>query len=395
MKIAYLFHENAADPSIQSGRTASLLGEFERRGLEVDRIFPLHVPETGLDLAKKAGYRLMGKHHRRDRDQSYLAALADEFEQRTEGREYDFVFSAGTEVISRLRTPLPVVFCADATFANLVDYYWDFTHLSAEYLRSGHAQEKAALARADLAVYPSEWAARSAIEDYGADPAKVRVISFGANHGHANQRATVRQWIAERPTDRIRLLFVGRHWERKGGELVVATALCLIAHGYPVTLDIVGCDIPAQHHDVPWIHRHGLLNQRDPAAVAKLHRLFAQAHFVMVPSRAEAYGLTFAEANAFGTPPIATATGGIPAIIRHGHNGLLLPLGATAPDYADAIVATFTDPACYRAMCRQAFTEFEQRLNWRTFCDRFLDATHERLALLQSTATGAAATPVD
>jgi glycosyltransferase involved in cell wall biosynthesis len=380
MKIAYLCHENAADPSIQSGRTAAHLGEFERRGLAVDRLFPLNVPQTGVDLAKKAGYRLVGKHHRRDRDQTYLSALADEFDRLAGDREFDVIFCPGTEVISRLRTRIPVTFCTDATFANLVNYYWDFTGLSEEYLRNGHAQEQAALNRADLAFYPSEWAARSAVNDYGFDPARIRIVPFGANHGHDNQRATVMQWVAERPADHIRLLFVGRHWERKGGELVVATALCLIAHGHPVTLDVVGCDVPGQYHDVPWLHRHGLLNQRDPAAVAKLHRLFAQAHFLMVPSRAEAFGIVFAEANAFGTPAISADTGGISGAIRHGHNGLLLPLSATAADYADAIVAAFGEPGRYRALCRQSFAEFEQRLNWRAFTDRYLDTVREYLA---------------
>jgi glycosyltransferase involved in cell wall biosynthesis len=380
MKIAYVCHENAADPAVQSGRTATHLEEFERRGLEVDRLFPLHVPHTGIDLAKKAGYRLMGKYHRRDRDETYLAALADEFERRAAGREYDVIFCPGTEVITKLRTHTPIAFCTDATFANLVDYYWDFTGLSAEYLRNGHAQERAALARADLAFYPSEWAARSAVNDYGFDPARIRVVPFGANHGRHNERASVLRWIAARPTDHLRLLFVGRHWDRKGGELVVATALCLIAHGHPVILDVVGCDVPSQHQDVPWIRRHGLLNQRDPAGVAQLHRLFAEAHFLMVPSRAEAFGIVFAEANAFGVPAIATDTGGIAGAIRHGQNGLLLPLSATPADFADAIVATFHDPGHYQALCRRSFDEFDERLNWRAFTDKFIETVGEYLA---------------
>lgn len=382
MKIAYVFHEDAADPSIQSGRPTSILTEFGRLGVEVERVFPLDVPQANTDIAKKIGYRLLGKFHRGDRSPEYLSSLATQFEQRTAGKHFDWVFSAGSEVVSQLVTDIPIAYCADATFANLVDYYWDFTGISAEYRRNGHAQEAAALNKAALAVFPSEWAARSAIDYYGVDPAKVAVISFGANLGSENEAFQVNHWIEQRTPEPLRLLFVGRHWERKGGDLVIATAHCLIAHGYPVVVDIVGCDLPAEHRDIPWIHAHGLLHQRNPIEMERLTQLYARAHFVFVPSRAEAYGFTFAEACAFGSPPISTATGGIPAIIQHGQNGLILPLDAKASDYADAIVTTFSDPARYRAMCHCAYDDFERRLNWKTFTRKFVAKMQERLGEL-------------
>ena len=43
MKIAYVFHHDAANPAIQSGRPSALLQEFDRQGHEVERIFPLPV----------------------------------------------------------------------------------------------------------------------------------------------------------------------------------------------------------------------------------------------------------------------------------------------------------------------------------------------------------------
>ncbi len=233
------------------------------------------------------------------------------------------------------------------------------------------------MSRARLAVYPSEWAARSAIEDYGTDPARVAVIPFGANLGRGNSRAEVWRWIDERPRDCLRLLFVGRHWGRKGGEIVVQTALALAAMGHRVELDIVGCEVPLAHRDRPWIKAHGMLSTRVPEQVVRLSQLFARAHYVFVPSRAEAYGIIFAEGNAFGLPVVTTATGGITSIVRDGYNGLLQPLSAGAPEFAGAIAASFRDPGSYRQFCRQSFAEFEQRLNWRTFCRRYLERVQE------------------
>ena len=380
MKIAYVYHDDAADPSVQSGQPEAVLTELIRLGHEVERIFPLNVPFAGTEFAKKVGYRILGQHHRPDRNLVYLDALAAQFAARTKGRSFDLVVSPGSEVISQLQTDIPIAYCADATFANLVDYYWDFTDLSAEYRRQGLDQESAALAKATLAVFPSEWAARAAVEQHGADPARVAVIPFGANLGRDNRRAEVLDWIDRRPGNVIRLLFVGRHWERKGGDTVIATALCLRAHGHPVTVDIVGCDVPAEYHGIPGLRRHGLLHQCNPAQMLELRRLYREAHFLFVPSRAEAYGFTFTEACAFGVPPVASATGGIPSIIRRGHNGILLPLEARPSDYADAIVDIFADPDRYRDTCVRAFTDFEQRLNWSAFTRKFLELAGERIA---------------
>ncbi len=374
MKIAYVFPRDAANPAVQSGRPASILAGLERLGIGIERVFPLASQPPRFATAKKILHRLAGRIHRADREAATLAGMAREIAGRMRGREVDAVFSPGSEAVSFLDSDRAITFCADATFANLVDYYWDFTRLSSDYLKQGHRQEAQALSRAALAVYPSEWAANTAIHYYGARPERVRVIPFGANLGADNSRRQVVEWIEGRGLDPLRLLFVGRHWQRKGGDLVVATARLLEAGGLRVRLDVVGCDIPARHRGIGWIHGHGLLSPRVPDEMDALSALFARAHFVFVPSRAEAYGMTFAEASAFGVPAVATATGGIPSIIRDGDNGRLLPLEAGAPDYAAAIAEAFTDSARYAAMAGRAFDAFESRLNWRSFCAQYVDA---------------------
>ncbi len=377
MKIAYVYHLDAANPSVQSSFPSSALNGFKRYGAEVEPVFPLAAqPERA--LLRKLLYRLTGKHYRSDREPAFLHASAREFEARTAGRDYDFVFAPGSETVAQLRTTRPITFCADATFANMVDYYWDFTNLTADNLAKGHAQEVAALKRSALAIYSADWAAKSAINDYGADPAKVAVIPFGANHGKDNTWAQVEGWINKRPRNHIRLLFVGRHWERKGGDIVVNAAYCLSKLGHSVSLDVVGCAIPARHRALPWLLGHGLLSPRVPADSAKLHELFAGAHYVFVPSRAEAFGMIFAEANAFGVPAISTATGGIPGVVQHGHNGYLLPLDAGAEDYAELIASTFANPAHYARLCAQSFETFATTLNWDAFCRRFFELVAER-----------------
>lgn len=49
------------------------------------------------------------------------------------------------------------------------------------------------------------------------------------------------------------------------------------------------------------------------------------ADVVVVPSRDEALGLAAVEALACGTPVVATSVGGLPEVVRHGVNGLIVP----------------------------------------------------------------------
>lgn len=378
MRIAYLFQSDASDPRVQSGRPASILRNLDLQGASIVPVYPMATRPSRYSMLKKVLYRLTLRYYRGDRDPRYLRRVAAEFTRRTKGKEFDVAFCPGSEAVSYLDIPQPIAFCADATFANMIDYYWDFSSLAPEYVRMGHRQETNALRRASLAIYPSDWAARSATEHYHADPARVAVIPFGANFGSNNKREQVHRWISARRQDNIRILFVGKAWKRKGGNLVVEVAQRLLQRGHRVRLDIVSGEAPSSLPPLHWIVHHGHLDPAMPGSAGLLADLFKAAHVVFIPSRAEAYGMAFAEANAFGVPAIGTATGGIPSIIRDGTNGFTLPLSADAQAFADLIERTCANQAEYHALCGRSFDEFENRLNWRTFCSRFLELASQQ-----------------
>ena len=376
MKIIYAYEFDAADINVQSGRPCSILAQLESRGNEVVRAFPLQRGMRHLHQWRSYFHRWRGRTYRPDREPSYLRSLARQIERRVQEVAADVLVAPGSHVVADLRTPHPKVFVADATFANVLDFYDSFTDCAPEFVRQGHDQDRKALANCAAAVYPSAWAAHSAIADYGASPAKVRVIPFGGNLV-PHDAATVMTWIDQRRFDRLRILFIGRDWYRKGGATVLAACDVLDRRSVPLRLDLVGVrHLPA----LPTYARlHGRLDKRDPEQRRRLEDLLRDAHVLFVPSLAENYGMTFCEAAAFGVPSLATAVGGIPTAVRHGQTGFTLPIGTEPEAFADILYELFAVPPRQQELALASLQDYHARLSWDAFGSAFLRAVEEVL----------------
>lgn len=365
MKVAYAYEFDAADPMVQSGRPASILAQLQRLGIEVSTVFPLDRNAQFLFAPKAAWHRLRGRVYRPDREPRYLRSLARQVQTRVRGLCPDVVFAPGSHSVARLEVDRPIVFCADATFANVLDTYDSFSQCAPEFIAQGHAQERAALGRCAAAIFPSEWAASSAVNFYGADPARVHVVPFGANV-KAPDTAAVLQWIDARRLNPLRILFVGRDWARKGADLVLETCALLHASGQQIHLDLVGIDRPPVPLP-PWATNHGLLDKRDPMQKRRLEELLRHSHFFFVPSQAENYGMAFCEAAAYGLPSLTTDAGGIPTIVRHGITGYTLSPTAPPYEWAATLSAAAMDRDAYLAMAHATHQNFCTKLNWSAF----------------------------
>jgi glycosyltransferase involved in cell wall biosynthesis len=290
--------------------------------------------------------------------------LARTAERRLRRCACDLVFApAGAILLAHLRTNLPVVYLSDATLRLMVNYYLEFSGMLPSQVQIADQLEQKAVKRANRLIYPSTWAARSAIEHYHARPERVHIVPFGANLENPPARETA---LRVPSRDTCELLFVGGNWGRKGGEIAFETLLELRNLGVAAELTIVGCQPPdCISHDhlrvIPFLDKNDSL-QRE-----QLNNLFVKAHFFLLPTRAECFSIALCEANAFGLPCISTQTGGIQELVRSGVNGYLLPVQARGDRYAALIRDVFADGKGYEAIRRSSRAEFESRLNWDTW----------------------------
>lgn len=294
--------------------------------------------------------------------------------------EPDILFApAGSALVACLETELPILYSSDATAQLMFEYYPEFSKISTRSIRQADELERRSIARADALIYPTNWAAQSAIEHYQADPKKVHVIPFGANFQNVPDRERA---LTPRPGPALKLLFVGVNWDRKGGTIAVAALRELLAKGMNAELTVVGC-IPPETVDRDQITIIPFLDKNDSAQAKKLSSLYLKSDFLILPTRNECYGIAFCEAAAHGVPSIATATGGVPDVIRDGVTGFVLPAEAGGKEYADRIITTIADKEHLATLRKNARDDYEKRLNWEVWASRMKPIVDEVLAKYQ------------
>lgn len=389
MKITYVTTYDATDVNNWSGSGHYVAQALRNQNFQLDFVGPLPRPLSLWPVYKTKSFiynRLLKARYHANHDHAiakHYARLVDEHVRQTP--ECDLIFSPGTIPIAYLKTDKPTVFWSDATHAALFDFYPEYTHLCAETIRDGHAIERRAMERSSAAIFTSEWAASSAINYYGIDPAKTHVVPFGANIENPPSPAEVHSAIAARPQNLCKLLFIGIDWERKGGEIALAVAEELNRMGLRTELTIVGCNPFTQKSMPDFVRCEGFLSKRSQSQRDHLSQLISESHFLIVPSFAECYGLVYCEANAFGVPSLARAVGGVTTVIRDGYNGQTFSIDAPSHDYTSFIAKMFEDYPAYIEFAHSSHQEYLNRLNWnvagRRVRDILQNVTHGNTSL--------------
>ena len=364
MNIAYITTYDPSDVNKWSGLGYHISQTLVQQGNNLDYISPLEYRVNTAVRMKSWLHRKFSKRLFTLEREPYVARqLAKQIESRVKPHT-DIMFSPGSINLSMLESKLPKVLYTDATFASMLGFYDSFKNLCDLSVRDGHRLERYALERSSLAIYASEWAAASAVRDYGADPSKVKVVPFGANIDVKPELSEIREIIRQRSTEECHLLFMGVDWDRKGGNIALEAAQILHDTGTKVTLHIVGIRKPPVAEWPSFVIDHKFISKRTQEGRSQIQQLLKQCHFLILPTRAEAYGLVFCEANAYGMPVLATNVGGIPTIVREDMNGWMFPLQATGAAYADRIRQIMAERTRYENHCLESYNEFMTRLNW-------------------------------
>lgn len=142
-----------------------------------------------------------------------------------------------------------------------------------------------------------------------------------------------------KPNDTLQLLYVGRLESEKGLPYLFQSLIILKKQYIKFHLNLVGTGqdekelqkLAAEYHLNKEISFHGYIKYGE-----SLFSFYKNSDLFILPSLSEGSPNVLMEAMAFGVPIIATNVGGIPEIIHHNQNGLLVEAGS-AKALAEAI----------------------------------------------------------
>jgi alpha-maltose-1-phosphate synthase len=272
----------------------------------------------------------------------------------------DLILQIGATFEPRGRGTIPYVLYCDgnARFAERgqTGGQAEVTALTPAELADTIDRECSVYGSASAVMTLSEVLRQSFIEDFGKPEDRTVTVGAGPNFDPA-EALGIEVTAAKQPT----ILFVGRSFERKGGDLLLSAFSTVREHvpdaqlviAGPSNLDIAG----------PGIRLLGSLRKEVPEEWAVLRDAYSGASVFCLPTRFEPFGLVFVEAMFFGLPCVGPDSWAVPEIIVSEETGILVPPGDEAA-LAEALITLLQAPEQARQMGRAGRARAIQRLGW-------------------------------
>ncbi len=177
--------------------------------------------------------------------------------------------------------------------------------------------------------------AASLVGLYDACPDNVAVVMPGVDlYNFTPNRKDARKHLGIDPKKLV-ISFVGRIQPHKGPEVLIRAIQEMMTHNPEFRVDLLvlitgGVSGVKNNEDirlrelVNWLKLDDVIKFLEPISRDKLPDLYRSSDLVCVPSYSESFGLVALEAQACGTPVVASAVGGLRTAVADGISGVLV-----------------------------------------------------------------------
>jgi glycosyltransferase involved in cell wall biosynthesis len=269
-------------------------------------------------------------------------------------------------------------FFIDQTLGQLFDHYGLRSTVGRRIAAEAQRRERQGYHAAQGIIAHSKWAANSLTNDYEVPADRVHVVVPGANLA-ADEYAS---WEFEEEKRRLsefgrdglplRLVFVGKEWERKGLDRLLRAVQIARGAGANVTLRVIGCqreNLPADLRKVAGVEWFGFINKTTEAK--RFLPAVSDCDVGCLLSRAEAGGIAIREYHALGLPVLGTDAGGAPEHMIP-EASIIIPADAPPEKIAETVLALGQNPAWLEQLQRMAWLN-RHSASWNTSVDAVLD----------------------
>ena len=188
---------------------------------------------------------------------------------------------------------------------------------------------------ADALIANTDAEAASLVGLYDACPDNVAVVMPGVDlYNFTPNRKDARKNLGI-DSKKLVVSFVGRIQPHKGPEVLIRAVQEMMVHNPELRADLQvlitgGASGVRNNEDirlrelVTWLKLDDVIKFLEPIGREKLPDLYRSSDLVCVPSYSESFGLVALEAQACGTPVVASAVGGLRTAVADGISGVLV-----------------------------------------------------------------------
>ena len=235
--------------------------------------------------------------------------------------------------------------------------------------------ETQVVAAAQALIANTDAEGASLVSLYDACPDIVHVVSpgvdlytFTAGSGRSAARTEVGL-----PQDSLVISFVGRIQPHKGPEVLIRATSELVKHSpllrHKLIVNVIGGASGANTEEVDrlkelssWLGIDDVVRFAPPVSRTELPQWYRAADLVVVPSYSESFGLVALEAQACGTPVVATAVGGLRTAVADGISGVLVD--GHDPKAWSSVIARLLQEPQRRVLLSMGAIEHASHFGW-------------------------------
>jgi len=380
--ILILVRDNASSTKTWSGIPFHIIRILKDYGHNVEVFDNLGFPRSPLWRFR----RLVGKissvfapKYYSEISSSYYGKKINQF-LKSSKKNYDFILAIDfLEGILDVKTEIPILVYRDASYALLNKLsYPGFESFDEEGKKILFSLEKKCLRKVSKMLFTSSWAINETLDFYPElqkEKFFVQPFSSQLYPPPTNDDWEIRD-ISK--ADVIKFLFVGRDWDRKGGEDSVKILQQLTKKMKKVHLTIVGHKPETKNFGFSC----EVIENLDVSVKSDfelLKSLYKNSHFFILPTKIEAFGIVFSEAMSLGLPVITRNVCAIPEILSDGKEGFLIQDSESLDIITDKISEFIEDPEKYKQMQENASRRFLEHFHPKLWVKRLIEISEKNL----------------
>ena len=262
--------------------------------------------------------------------------------------------------------------------------------------------ETQVVAAANGLIANTDAEAASLVSLYEACPDNVSVVSPGVDlytFTAGSGRKAAREAVGL-PQDAHILAFVGRIQPHKGPEVLIRAVAEMLSHSPHlrpklITIIMGGAsgsglgEVERLKDLVSWLNISDVVRFENPVPRAQIPQWYRAADLVCVPSYSESFGLVALEAQACGTPVVATAVGGLRTAVADGISGVLVD--GHDPRAWSSVLARLIQEPQRRVLLSMGAIEHASHFGWDATARGTLDIYDRIIATTASAASAVSA----